>query len=352
MALQYDTPGSRTDFQAALTANLSLSSATEAAINQILGSAQTVSVGSFDGTTLQAPSNVDVVVASIAGAAGENVTVNLPADAMASASAWIFNSDANLTARFNTVERVIASGNGNDEITVAGDKNTTLDGADGNDTLLTSGGDDSVTGGAGDDSISTGAGNDTIVAGEGNDTIDAGTGFDVVQMTGSASDYSFGVVGGKVVASHNTDTGVSVTVSNAEIFSFGDKNNLVVTDNATDAAAMRLYDGLLDRAADVDGAQYWLEQLDQGASLVGVAASFLESAEFQTANNGLSNDAFVELLYTNALDRASDADGKAYWLGTMDSGATRADVVISIVGSPEAADNTDNYVLNISTGLV
>lgn len=354
MALQYDAASSRSDFQAALSANPSLSSATEAAINQILGDAETVSVGSFDGTNLQAADagSVDAVVATIAGAAGDKVTVTLPADAMASASAWVFNSDADLSVRFNTVDRVIASGNGNDEITVAGDHNTTLDGADGNDTLVTSGGEDSVSGGAGDDSISTAAGDDTIVAGEGNDTIDAGTGFDIVQMSGSSADYTFEIVNGAVVARHNSDTSVSVNASNAEIFSFGHSDNVVVTDNATDAAAMRLYDGLLNRGADVGGAQYWLEQLDQGASLSDVANSFVASTEFQTANSELSNDAFVELLYTNALDRASDAEGKAYWVGQLDNGAAQSDIVIGIVGSPEAADNVNNHVLNIVIGQV
>ena len=352
MALQYDAPSSRSDFPAALSANPTLSSGTSAAINQILGDAQNVSVGSFDGTNLQAgnPGGVDVVVASIAGKAGDKVTVNLPAEAMASASAWVFNSDADLSVRFNTVERVIASGNGNDQITVAGDKNTTLDGADGNDTLTTSGGDDSVTGAAGDDSVSTGAGNDTIVAGEGNDTIDAGTGFDVVQMTGASSDYTFDVVGGKVVAKHVSDTSLSVTVSNGEIFTFGGGDNVVVTEDATAANAMRMYGALFDRAPDAEGAEYWLELVDNGTlSLKQVADYFLESPEFKSKGE-LANDAYIELLYVNGLGRASDAEGKAFWVDAMEQGLDEGAVLIEFVGSAGAAEEITNVL--IVTGQV
>ena len=49
------------------------------AINAILGESQTVSVCLFDGTSLNAPANVQAVVANIAGAAGEQVEVTLPA---------------------------------------------------------------------------------------------------------------------------------------------------------------------------------------------------------------------------------------------------------------------------------
>lgn len=352
MALQYDAPSSRTDFQAALSANPSLSSATEAAINKILGDAETVSVASFDGTNLQAenPASVDAVVATIAGAAGDKVTVTIPAEVLANASAYVFNSDADLSVRFNTVDRVIASGNGNDEITVAGDHNTTLDGADGNDTLVTSGGEDSVSGGAGDDSISTAAGDDTIVAGEGNDTIDAGTGFDVVQMTGASADYTFEVVDGKVVASHVSDTSLSVTVANGEIFTFGGGDNVVVTENATAANAMRMYGALFDRAADAEGAEYWLELVDNGTlSLKQVADYFLESPEFQSKGE-MSNDEYIELLYVNGLGRESDAEGKAFWVDAMEQGVDQGSVLIEFVGSAGAAEEINNVL--IVTGLV
>lgn len=348
MALQYDTPSSRADFTAALAANVTLSAATQQVIAGILGSSETVSVASFDGTSLTGPANVQAVVANIAGEAGEKVTLNLPADAMASASAWIFNTDADLTVAFNTVERVIASGNGNDTITVAGDKDTVLDGANGNDTLETSGGNDSVTGGAGDDSISTGAGNDTIVSGEGNDTIDAGTGFDIVKIDGASSSFDFNVVNGSLVATAK-DGSASVTASNAEVFSFGETDNVMITGSETDAQALRLYEAFFARSADIDGAKYWLNDLAEGQMATDIARSFLASEEFQSKGN-LSDAEYIDILYQNALGRESDTAGKAYWLNDLASGMDRADVAISIVGSVEAAEVIDNVV--IITGLV
>ena len=349
MSLQYDAPSSRADFKAALAADVTLSPATQQAIADILGDSETVSVASFNGTSLSGPANVQAVVANIAGNVGEKVTVTLPADAMASASAWVFNSNADLTVAFNTVERVIASGNGSDTITVAGDKHTVLDGGNGNDTLQTSGGDDSVTGGAGDDSISTGAGNDTIVSGKGNDTIDGGTGFDVVKIAGAVSDYEFSVVKDHVVAAAK-DGSVTVTVANAEIFSFDGGKNVMVTANETDASAMRIYQGLFDRSADVEGAKYWLNDMHNGTgTLKQVAESFLNSAEFQSRGEQ-TNDQFIEMLYNNALHRPSDAAGKEYWVSELNASQDHAAVLIEIVGSAEAAVKIDNVL--IVPGLV
>ncbi|MCQ4321752.1 DUF4214 domain-containing protein [Stutzerimonas stutzeri] len=351
MALQYDSVSSSADFQAALTAT-TLSAATQDAITAILGDSETVAVGSFDGTTLTAPSgvDVDVVFADIAGNAGEQVPLALPADAMASASAWVFNSEADLTIGFTNVERVIASGNGNDTVIVAGDQNIVLDGGAGNDSLSTSGGNDSVIGGAGDDSISTAAGDDTIVAGEGNDTIDAGTGFDIVQIEGASSSFDFSVLGGSLVATA-LDGSASVTASNVEVFSFGglDKDNVVITANDTAANAMRLYEGLLARSADVSGAQYWLDKVGQGASLEEIAGSFLASEELQSYGE-LSNEEYVLALYENALDRTAEDAGRDYWVSQIENGASREQVAISIVGSPEGADAIDSVI--VITGLV
>lgn len=348
MALQYDAPSSRADFTAALAANVTLSADTQDAIIAILGNSETVAVGSFDGTSLTGPANVQAVVANIVGEPGDKVTLNLPADAMASASAWIFNTDADLTVAFNTVERVIASGNGNDTITVAGDKDTVLDGANGNDTLETSGGNDSVTGGAGDDSISTGAGNDTIVSGEGNDTIDAGAGFDIVKIDGASSSFDFNVVNGSLVATAK-DGSASVTASNAEVFSFGAVDNVVVTTNDTEANAMRLYEGLFARSADVTGAKFWFDKIDQGTTLEEIAGGFLASDELKSYGE-LSNEQYVQTLYVNALNREAEDAGQQYWLDLMENGASREYVAISIVGSNEGVDVIDSVV--VIPGLV
>ncbi|MFB8831517.1 DUF4214 domain-containing protein [Azotobacter sp. CWF10] len=247
------------------------------------------------------------------------------------------------------MERTIISGAGNDLITVSGDKNTTVVGGAGNDTIITSGGNDSVVGGLGNDSVSTGAGNDTIVSGLGHDTINAGNGFDVVKLNGDVDNFNlFDLDNGQLLVHSKLNPISSATISNAEILSFETSDgtdNIVLVDNEADAVAMRLYEGLFDRDADIGGAEYWLDQLESGAvSLTDIANSFLNSEEFQ-ANGELDDSAFVELLYENALNREADEAGKDFWVEQLEGGASRADVAISIVGSPEATETIDNVLI-------
>ncbi|MDV7211427.1 DUF4214 domain-containing protein [Azotobacter beijerinckii] len=226
--------------------------------------------------------------------------------------------------------------------------NTTLSGGLGNDTLTTGDGNDSVTGGFGNDLVSTGAGNDTIHAGLGHDTVDGGEGFDLVQINGNRDNFDFEVENGRLVARSSLIPAYSSTsVTNVEIFTFTSQlagtKQVVVATNEDQASAMRLYQALFDRTPDIGGAEYWLGQVDQGLPLTDIADAFLNSTEFQ--NNGeLSDDAFVDLLYQNALGRSADEAGKAFWLEQLQS-FSRAEVALDIVGSPEAADTIDSVLL-------
>lgn len=354
MALQYDAPTTGADLNAALDANTSISDSTLVAIQTILGSTgsnSSVNVASFDGTTITSGSGpVDLVMANItAPSNGSTVVVQIPSNVLASANAYVFDTSANLQVRFNTVERVIVSGSGNDEMTVAGDKNTTLDGADGNDTLVTSGGNDSVTGGNGNDSISSGAGNDTIVSGTGNDTIDAGTGFDAVQMTRSSANYNLKVENGNLVITDKADATKVTTVKNAEIIQFGANDTVVVTSNETDATAMRLYEAVLNRSPDAGGADYWLTQVDNGQSLNSIAAGFLGSNEFQS-KAAMNNADFINYMYLHGLDRTAEDAGLQYWTNMLQNNVSRSEVAIGIVGSTEAFATSDTVL--IITGLI
>lgn len=313
-----------------------------------------VAQAALNGNTLGIVGNelnvdVDVVLANVEGESGQQQEVVIPGAILQSAKFYGFNSDADLSIGFNTVERTIISGNGNDLITVSGDKNTTLVGAAGNDTLITSGGNDSVVGGLGNDSISSGAGNDTIVSGLGNDTINAGQGFDVVKFNGNVENFNIIDLGDGELFVHSKLSPLnSSTIRNTEILSFetpAGTENVALVENETEATAMRLYEAFFDRSADIDGAEYWLGQLEAGAvSLTDIANGFQNSEEFQ-ANGELDDSAFVELLYENALDREADEAGKDFWVEQLEGGVSRADVAISIVGSPEAAETIDNVII-------
>ena len=314
-----------------------------------LGDDEDTAVFLYDGKNYVGPSgeDADLVIFSPGGPGPHEISV--PPELLGSARGYVFETDDDVTIHFNTVERVIAMGNGNDLVTVDGDKNTTLDGSDGNDTLITSGGDDSVTGGAGDDSVSTGDGNDTIVAGNGADTVDGGAGYDVVKLQGTIDAYEISVVDGQLVLVSTADAANSLTVDNVEFIQFTE-GSLAVVGNETDAVTLRLYQGLLDRPADQAGAQYWLEQVNKaGATVWDQANAFLNTEEF-LGHGELSHADFVELLYDNALGRAADEEGLNYWVNDLENGQSRAQVAVNIIGSAEAAEQIDS--VQILDGLV
>lgn len=70
---------------------------------------------------------------------------------------------------------------------------------------------------------------------------------------------------------------------------------------------------------------------DKG-DLAWVAHSFLLSDEFRAPYGDpatISNEALLDALYANILDRAPDAGGKAYWLEQLAGGMARQNVLAS-----------------------
>lgn len=97
-----------------------------------------------------------------------------------------------------------------------------------------------------------------------------------------------------------------------------------------DAQAMivaRLYDATFDRLPDVGGLGAWTTNLRGGMSLAEINAAFAGSAEFTARYGQLSNQAFVEQLYRFTLDREGDNAGVQAWVGQLDGGLSRADLL-------------------------
>lgn len=334
--MQYDAPVNNSELEENLRANETLGASTLAAIQSLLGldSDGETNVKLFDGTG--DPADIDpaahLIIVKPEGEAGDRFEFSFNGTGTSNA-AWVFETDANITAHFNTIERVIAMGNGDDVVTVDGDRNTTLDGGNGNDSLVTSGGDDSVAGGNGNDTINTGLGADTI---------DGGEGYDVVELADAFADYVISTdEDGMVVIVSAADDTNSFQLENVELVQFSDQTVALVT-NATDANTLSLYQGLLGRSAEAGGAEYWLQDVNSdGRTASDIANAFFYTEEF-IANNGaiddLSNEALVNLLYDNALGRDASEEEVAYWVNDLENGTARSDVVISIVGSEEASD--------------
>ncbi|MDO9025283.1 DUF4214 domain-containing protein [Zwartia sp.] len=364
MSLSYDQPDSTENVTQALENNPSVSTPMFNAISNILGLSNPVGevvVGSMDSSgNLTSPSDQipQMIVVDITNPAGQTVTVPI-SPALILNKVWIFDTDANINVRFNTTERVIVMGNGDDQVIVLGDRNTTIDGSAGNDLLLLSGGNDSITGGTGNDSILAGGGQDTIVAGVGSDTVVGGLGFDVLQVAGSVAQWTVSASGAVITMTSTQDSGNAVQMSGVNFISFGTtidqngtQNSIIVTDRANDKDdAMRLYQTALDRSADQAGAQYWLDNIDAGTEgFVNVANNFLLSDEYISKYGTQTNTQFVEQLYQNAFDRSADQAGLDYWLNSLNSGTSRASVLASIAASNEASTEITNVV--VVTGFI
>jgi len=98
----------------------------------------------------------------------------------------------------------------------------------------------------------------------------------------------------------------------------------------------RLYTVALNRSSDPDGKAFWVEKVQNGEYNGADCARYflLEAPEFM--NRGLSVSDFVETLYKTFFDRASDAAGKKGWVDAINSGAmSRADVVNNFIESTE-----------------
>lgn len=106
--------------------------------------------------------------------------------------------------------------------------------------------------------------------------------------------------------------------------------------NENAAKVARMYDTALGRLPDVDGLIFWKNGFDNGTqTLDSLAGAFTGSAEFQNVYGALSNRAFVELTYQNALDRAGETGGVDFWTGLLDTGFSRTAMVVQFSESGE-----------------
>ncbi len=198
-------------------------------------------------------------------------------------------------------------------------------------------------------------GNDlrNIIRGQGgNDVITGGGGVDVSEYTGARSTYAIsGGATGRTITDSVAGRDGTDTLSSIERLMFTDGvlafDNLP-TDNA--GRGYLIYRAAFDRVPDAEGLGYWIRELDRGQDYGAVvAASFIASPEFIRLNGAnTSNAQFVNLLYQNVLHRAGEAGGIAYWLGELNSGGARSNMLASFAISNE---NVNNVTPLIAEGI-
>jgi len=105
----------------------------------------------------------------------------------------------------------------------------------------------------------------------------------------------------------------------------------------------RLYTVALGRASEADGKAYWISEITEGRKTGGECGLFFLLGE-EFTNRKLSDEDFVETLYSTFFDRHSEPDGKAYWLGALKNGsADREMVVRSFIDSTEWCNLCADY---------
>ena len=205
----------------------------------------------------------------------------------------------------------------------------TILGTSENDMLNGHGGHDTLNGGIGDDIITGGAGSDTAVSWQPSKSF---------LIKAVANDPRI-IVEDKVGAD-GTDHLIDV-----EHLRFSDQTLplswITKTANLEADAILSivdLYIAGLDRAPDAVGLAYWSSQLADGRSLADISKSFFATLE-PTAMYGasLSAEHFVQKAYANALGRAPDAAGGAYWINEIETGNVgRSDFFTALIAGARA----------------
>ncbi|SFU36804.1 DUF4214 domain-containing protein [Pseudoduganella namucuonensis] len=173
-----------------------------------------------------------------------------------------------------------------------------------------------------------GAGNDYLKSDGKGTAIDAGAGTDTVEYSLAAAQYQVARKDGQITVQASGATAGDI-LTGVERLKFSDTSIAFDIDGVA-GQAYRLYQAAFNRSPDKGGVGYWLSQMDKGVSLHDVSRSFMDSAEFQTMyGTNLSDAAFVNQLYQNVLHRPGEQAGVDYWIGTLQSGQPRADVLSS-----------------------
>ncbi|MDD9729551.1 DUF4214 domain-containing protein [Mameliella sp. AT18] len=228
-------------------------------------------------------------------------------------------------------------------------------GGAGNDMIMGGAGDEILTG---DDDSRTAAatgstfdamadGMDTIHGGAGNDEIHTGSWSDSDQglpnaQTGIMADVAYGDGGDDILRGAGGDDMLFGNMG-ADNIGGGGGDDMIYGDGmftgdieGITGQIYRLYVTAFDRDPDGPGFESWATGIGTGSFNLSAAANgFANSPEFNDVFGGGTNEDFVRAMYQNTLDRGADPGGLAHWVGKLDAGASRAEVLLGFSESPE-----------------
>ncbi len=179
----------------------------------------------------------------------------------------IIGGDGRDTLNGDAGNDTISGDGGNDTIN-GGDGNDVIDGGDGNDTIDAGFNDDIVTGGAGDDVINAAPGFDVVMGGAGNDTINGGGQDDTLNGTDSVA-----VGAGEVdvlTGGGGNDRFILGDETQAYYTTAGEADFVRITDFATNGDVIQLHGTAADYSLTQVGADV---ELRYNGELVGILAN-------------------------------------------------------------------------------
>ncbi|MBS98325.1 MAG: hypothetical protein CMI01_06575 [Oceanospirillaceae bacterium] len=215
--------------------------------------------------------------------------------------------------------------------------------------------DDVLAGYTGDDILIGGAGHDTLYGGEGLDAAYyAGPlrDYDITPLSNIVDPFAVDPLtrlDGWYIADTQTNRDGDDRVTGVERFYFSD---LVLGFDDTTAAAYSLYEAAFNRAPDEEGLGFWIAKLEEGMTFEETSARFIDSVEFLSLYGENPTDGeFLNALYYNILDRKADPEGLDFWLEqmTVDPSKTQAKVLADFALSQE---NQANLAGTVSNGML
>jgi len=191
--------------------------------------------------------------------------------------------------------------------------------------------------------------NEEISSTNENDSFNGALGIDTAIYSAERVNYSILISSDTTTITDNTSSDGVDTLTAFERIQFSD-THLAIDLDGNAGQAYRIYKAAFDRAPDLGGLGFWINALDNGASLTSMASGFTNSVEFESlygSNN--TNKDFVNLMYNNVLDRDADEGGYDFWLGHMDSGAVSREQLL--MDFSESNENQLNVIGLISNGI-
>jgi hypothetical protein len=96
-----------------------------------------------------------------------------------------------------------------------------------------------------------------------------------------------------------------------------------------------MYQKLLRRGADSAGLSFWSNFLQQGGTTEQLEAGIVGSPEYFQTRGGGNNDAFLNALFQDALNRPIDMAGHDFFTQEFANHFTPAQIAAQVFGSPE-----------------